>query len=127
MKCHCKIPTVVLVLSALTWSLSSSCGEDTEEAGSDDHHKGNHRDLTGRLRQVCNLRCTLGDLVRYHSDEGLIPGDVKLKVASGDTHWDSARTIPGYNWLRGGQNWIFLVIEQRLGGTQLERALLAAK
>lgn len=40
------------------------------------------------------------DVVRYYNEEAVIPG-VKINLVSYDTHYDPARTLPGWDWLKG--------------------------
>jgi hypothetical protein len=74
---------------------------------------GEMTDLTGAASPaLIPIHYGLVDLMRYYNEESLIPG-VKLKVETWDTHMDPARTLPGYDWLRGrGADLIISIMPQ---------------
>jgi ABC-type branched-subunit amino acid transport system substrate-binding protein len=49
---------------------------------------------------IAKLYPVIQDLVKYYNDEGLMP-DAKLRLISYDTAMDTAKYIPGYDWLKG--------------------------
>ncbi len=61
---------------------------------------GNLTDITGPgAGGVAMVDMSLEDLTAYYNENNLIPG-VELEVISYDEEMDTARDIPGYEWLR---------------------------
>jgi hypothetical protein len=85
----------LLVVSAV----SIGCGE-AEEGGKRVIVIGHLTDVTGPAGPaLVPLAYGVEDTVRYYNENDLIPG-VELKVVNYDTKYDTARDIPGYEWVR---------------------------
>jgi len=101
MKNLAKTLTVVLLVLVLVGTLGVAVGCGGGGGGGAVTIKmGVVTDLTGpaspALRPIVEVYV---DTARYYNDHNLIPG-VKIKLSMWDTHFDSARIIPGYDWLK---------------------------
>ncbi len=102
--------SLVLVMSV---PVLAGCSSENDRSVSDtasDHYLpdvtektikiGNITDITGPGATGIELvDMALEDAVRYYNEENIIPG-VSLQVISWDGQMDTARTIPGYEWLK---------------------------
>jgi len=83
---------------ALVTALCLGCAKEEEEVVT--IVIGEVTDLTGAVSMATiPLHYAITDIVRYYNEEGFIPG-VELKLVTYNTHYDSARVIPGYDWCR---------------------------
>jgi hypothetical protein len=101
MKNFAKRVTIVLLGLVLVATLGVGFGCGGGGGGGEVTIKiGLMTDLTGAaspsLRPIVDA---FVDTARYYNDEKLIPG-VKIKLSTWDTHFDTARVIPGYDWLK---------------------------
>jgi ABC-type branched-subunit amino acid transport system substrate-binding protein len=91
-----KVAIVSLLVLVLLVPLSWGCGGEKGETIT----VGFLTDFTGPGGpSISKLYPVIQDLVKYYNDEGLIP-DAKLRVISYDTAMDTAKYIPGYDWLK---------------------------
>ena len=89
-----------LLALALLTTLGIGCGND-EGDGKETIVIGNLTDMTGPgATALVPMTWALQDMVNEINEQELIPG-VTLKVENYDTALDSARFIPGYEWLKG--------------------------
>lgn len=93
--------SLVLLVLVLVATLGVTFGCGGGEGGGVTVRIGLMTDVTGpaspALRPIVEAYV---DTARYYNDENLIPG-VKIKLSMWDTHFDNARLIPGYDWLKG--------------------------
>ena len=102
-----------LMVLALVLILFSGCAEEKEE-GKVPVVIGFVSDFSGAASSALRvLWWNVTDFVKYTNEEDPIPG-VELKIVSYDTKYDTARDLPGYEWVKdkGAQ-----VILAPIGGT----------
>ena len=98
MKKEWQIVTACFLVLALIAMLCLGCGKGKEREVT--ITIGELTDFTGPAStSTVYLHYALADTIRYYNEEGLIPG-VKLKLVSYDTQYNTARTVPGYDWLK---------------------------
>jgi len=90
-----------LMVLALVVTLGLGCGNGGEEKGKVTITIGLLSDMSGPASPaLVPINYALADLVSHYNENNLIPG-VRFKVVSYDTRYDSSRSIPGYDWLKG--------------------------
>jgi len=98
MKREWKVVVACFLVAALVSVLCLGCGKGEEQEVT--ITIGELTDLTGpAATSTVYLHYALADTIRYYNEEGLIPG-VRLKLISWDTQYNTARTLPGYDWLK---------------------------
>ena len=115
MKCKCKMAVAFLLILVMLVPLSFSCGGGGG-GGKVTVTVGFLTDFTGPGGPaIAKLYPVIQDLVQYYNDEELIP-DAKVRLISYDTAMDTAKYIPGYDWLkeRGAK----LIITSLPGGVE---------
>ncbi len=99
---------IFTILAALLISVLTGCGSEgdsqtTSPIGNGETVTitiGNITDLTGPGAEGIELtNVALEDMASYYNDNNLIPG-VRFEVVHWDGQLESARTVPGYEWLK---------------------------
>ncbi|MBM4461844.1 MAG: ABC transporter substrate-binding protein [Chloroflexi bacterium] len=95
-----KTVTVLLLVPVLLAGLFVGCANGKEAEGVT-ITIGELTDLTGPASTALRpIHYVIEDVIRHYNDEAVIPG-VKIKLATYNTHYDPARTLPGWDWLKG--------------------------
>ena len=96
------------ILAALLISVLAGCGSDGSSQTTSPNGNGetvtitigNITDLTGPGAEGIELtNVALEDMASYYNDNDLIPG-VRFEIVHYDGQLESARTVPGYEWLK---------------------------
>ena len=100
--------TIILLILVLVATFGFGCGKKGEERTT--ITIGCMADLTGVASSAIKpIAEVFVDTARYYNDQDLIPG-VKINAIVYDTHFDAARIVPGYDWLRGKGAEIIVVV-----------------
>lgn len=97
-----KLILCAILVVAVLGILAAGCGKEAvEEEETTTIVVGNLTDLTGpAASSLVDINSAIDDLVEYINEEDPLAANVKLKVVSYDTQYDTSRFLPGYEWLK---------------------------